>query len=192
MRWTLNYGSRKLNQGAKRMTDVKSKQPLKAKQPLKSGVAHSVVKTSKKRLKLEEKSVAQLKKEADKWHSLATRYRFAELVAGVWTANCITCMVQKPIKSLQCGHFQSRQYNILRYSEENTAPQCYGCNVMQQGRQYTFGLEIDKLYGDGTAKRLHQEAKTPHQFKEAELLEIIHDAKVQVEFYEGLLNGKKG
>lgn len=78
----------------------------------------------------------------------------------------------------------SRQYNTLRYSELNTAPQCYGCNVMQQGKQYAFGLEIDKLYGDGTAARLHKESKTAHQFTTDELQEIIDESKQQVKFYE--------
>lgn len=162
---------------------LKANKPLKAKAPLKRGAARPASKTAKV------KTVSQLKKEADKWHSLATRYRFAEFKNGEWVAECITCGQAKPIKGLQCGHFMSRQYNVLRYSEENTAPQCYGCNVMQQGRQYTFGLELDKLYGDGTAKRLHQESKTSHQFKAEELLSIIADAKTQVKFYEGQHNG---
>lgn len=82
----------------------------------------------------------------------------------------------------------SRQHNTLRYSEENTGPQCYGCNVMQQGRQYTFSLEIDKLYGEGTAKRLHQEAKQPHQFTIPELEEVIKDSKETVKYYESRSN----
>lgn len=99
-------------------------------------------------------------------------------------ASCLTCGLVRSIKELQCGHFMGRAHNATRYSEENTAPQCYGCNVMQQGRQYIFGMEIDKLYGDGTAKRLYQESKEPHQFKRDELLQIIHDAKEQVAYYE--------
>jgi hypothetical protein len=55
---------------------------------------------------------------------------------------------------------------------------------MQQGRQYTFGLEIDKLYGDGTAAKLHKESKTAHQFTINELQEIIDESKVAVKFYE--------
>lgn len=162
----------------KQKTPLKAKTTLKAKTPLKA----SLVKKPKKKPAV--KSVAKLKKEADAWFSKATRYRFAELVDGIYVAECITCNITKPIKELQCGHFQSRMHNITRYSEENTAPQCYGCNVMHQGRQYQFGMEIDKLYGDGTAARLHQEAKTPHQFTREELLAIIQDSKAQVAFYE--------
>lgn len=78
----------------------------------------------------------------------------------------------------------SRMHNITRYDEENTASQCYGCNVMHQGRQYQFGKEIDLLYGSGTADRLHKLSKTPHQFTTQELEEIIADSKEQIRFYE--------
>lgn len=78
----------------------------------------------------------------------------------------------------------SRRHNILRYRDENTAAQCYGCNVMSQGRQYEFGLAIDDLYGAGTAKALHEESKQLHTFTVEELQEIIKDAKEQIRFYE--------
>lgn len=78
----------------------------------------------------------------------------------------------------------SRQFNATRYEEENTAPQCYGCNVMQQGKQFEFGLWIDDFYGEGTAKKLYLATRKPHQFTREELLEIIEDRKEQIKFYE--------
>jgi hypothetical protein len=96
---------------------LKSSKPLKSKTPLK--------KTSGKTpTKPKVKTVAQLKKEADKWWSKATRYRFAEQHDGEWYANCITCGAFSLISKLQCGHFISRQYNSTRFVEQNTAPQC--------------------------------------------------------------------
>ncbi len=170
---------------------IKSRQVLKAKSHLKKGQtikATGLRKTANSKLKSiakpRTKSVSQLKKLADKYHSLATRYRFADLVDGVYVAECFTCGQVRPIKELQCGHFMGRAHNAVRYVEENTAPQCYGCNVMQQGRQYIFGMKIDAMYGDGTAKRLYKESREPHQFKRAELEEIIRDTKAQVLFYE--------
>lgn len=161
------------------MGALKARKPLLARTPIKK-VSGKV----KRKPKL--KTISQLKKDADKLHSLATRYRFGEVQNGQWVAQCITCpiKVDKPIKHLQCGHFMSRQYNTLRYDELNTAPQCYGCNVMQQGKQYEFGVQIDLLYGDGTAKKLHKLSKTPHQFTREELEEIIQDRKQEVLWYE--------
>lgn len=79
----------------------------------------------------------------------------------------------------------SRRHNILRYRDENTAAQCYGCNVMSQGRQYEFGMAIDELYGAGTAKALHQESKQLHPLTVEELQQIISDSKETIKFYEG-------
>lgn len=62
---------------------------------------------------------------------------------------------------------------------------CYGCNVMHQGRQYEFGIALDELYGAGTAKRMHHLAKQPHPFKKEELIKIIEEAKLEIANYEG-------
>lgn len=156
---------------------LKAKKPLLAKKQL----------TANKRLTTKTtsvKTINQLKKEADKWFSLATRLRFATYEDGEWWAKCITCSIRKPVKQLQCGHFMSRQYNSTRYSEENCAPQCYGCNVMQQGKQYEFGLAIDLLYGDGAAKDLYRASKVKLQFTPNILMDIIFDSKQQVKYYE--------
>lgn len=168
--------------GAK--SSLQSTRSLKSKSSLKTG-APSLLKAGKKSPKPKAVSITQLKKLADKFHSLATRYRFATRGKdNEWYAECITCKNTYPLKKLHCGHFMSRSHNITRYDEYNTAPQCYGCNVMQQGRQYQFSIEIDLLYGDGTAKELLQRCKTAHQFTPEELLEVIHDAKEQILWYE--------
>lgn len=135
---------------------------------------------------MKKQGVAQLKKKADKYFSLATRYRFAENMNGEWVANCVTCGTQKPIKQLQCGHFVSRRFNITRYDELNTAPQCYGCNVMQQGEQYKFSRFIDDYYGEGTADELMQKRHTSHKLTISELEQIISDAKEYIKHYESL------
>lgn len=166
------------------MKNLKAKTGLKSHKPLK---ATATLKSKDKPTKQVKPSVSKLKKEADRWHSLATRYRFALYKDDEWVVKCFTCPKDtpaKPIKNMQCGHFQSRAHNSTRYDEENTAPQCYGCNVMQQGRQYEFGLQIDLLYGVGTAKKLAELARQPHQFKPQGLIEIINDRKQEVAFYE--------
>lgn len=161
----------------KAKSQLKRHSSLKSRRPPRNGAARAVVKTKKP-------TVAKLKKDADKYYSQATRYRFAEKRGDTWYAKCITCGVDKPIKQLQCGHFMSRRHNILRYRDENTAAQCYGCNVMSQGRQYEFAIAIDDLYGEGTAKALHKESKRLHTFTIEELQSIIQDSKTMVKFYE--------
>lgn len=160
---------------------LKSKATLKAKTPIK--------KFSGKPKKPPLKTITWWKKQADTYWSLATRLRFATLKNGEYWAECITCGVEKPVKALQCGHFMSRQYNSTRFVEQNTAPQCYGCNVMQQGKQFEFGIALDKLYGEGTALNVLLLAKTPKQFTREELQEIINEAKTEIAFYEEQARG---
>ena len=62
---------------------------------------------------------------------------------------CVTCGRVYDISKIQNGHFISRKHYATRWDEENVAPQCYGCNVMQYGQQYLFAKWIDKTYGEG-------------------------------------------
>lgn len=159
----------------KRTGGLKKTSTLKAKKPLR--------KVSKRPSKQVQPTVSKLKKEADKWHSKATRLRFADNKDGEWFVKCFTCPNYKPTKQMQCGHFMSRQYNSTRYHEHNTAPQCYGCNVMHQGRQYEFAKQLDLMYGDGTADKMYQLSKQGHQFTEEQLKVIIERSKEEVASY---------
>lgn len=159
------------------MKTMKTKHTLKSKKPLKAKVSLKAKAKPKKQVK---PSVSKLKKEADKWHSLAIRLSEAdkdEMVA------CITCERINHYKKMQCGHFMSRQHNTTRYHFKNTAPQCYGCNVMQQGKQYEFGRALDKRYGEGTALAMYYLSRNSHQLSESELQEIIQQRKELVSKY---------
>ncbi len=123
------------------------------------------------------KTISQLKKDADKFFSLATRYRFAEKQGNEWYAECCTCGVRKNIKELQCGHFMSRRFNSVRYNEMNTAPQCVACNMFRGGEQFKFSQFIEDYYGVGTAKELQWAAPLAHKLTKEELNQIIQDSK---------------
>lgn len=129
-------------------------------------------------------SVAKLKKKADKYYSLATRYRHSFQRNGETVSSCITCGTVKNIKDLQAGHFVSRKVNVLRYDDENVAPQCYSCNIMQYGERYEFAKQIDLMYGNGKADELHSRRHESHKFTVDELNQIIEDCKTEIAFYE--------
>jgi hypothetical protein len=86
------------------------------------------------------KTKSQLVKDLDAVFSKYIRYSNAK--NGYCT--CITCDREYEVKKIHCGHFISRQYMSTRWDERNVAPQCYGCNVMQQGKQFEFSLKIGK------------------------------------------------
>jgi hypothetical protein len=86
---------------------------------------------------------------------------------------CVTCNRKYEIKKIQNGHFISRKNYATRWNEENCAPQCYGCNVMQQGQQFLFSKYIDSKYGDGKAEELLQKSREVTKFSTLELQEMI-------------------
>ncbi len=129
------------------------------------------------------KGVAYYKKQADKHWSLYIRHRDGEQRPDGWYAECITCGEWRPLKTMQCGHFQRRSYNIIRYDEENTNAQCYTCNILRYGEQYKYAQAVDKKYGNGTADKLVKLAKTEHKLSVSELQEIINTAQAYIYRY---------
>lgn len=168
------------------------------------------VKTSpkqpKKRLKLEQKSAQQLQKPADKEFSRYVRLRDSTLENGVWVGTCITCTKTGTVawhdgKKLRftsgwdAGHFIERGILSIRYEEENVNLQCaFHCNKMKSGNHEKYKGALDEKYGSGTYRKLENLAKLPEsrrRLPKPELLQIIHDSKVQCELYERMMNGKE-
>lgn len=67
---------------------------------------------------------------------------------------CATCGVKAHWKDMDAGHFISRNHKATKFDPQNVAPQCKKCNRFLGGRQYEFGLYIDKKYGKGTAEKI--------------------------------------
>ena len=88
---------------------------------------------------------------------------------------CVTCNRKYPINKIQAGHFMSRKHYSTRWDEENVFPQCYGCNVMQQGQQYLFSKFIDEKFGEGYSDVLLFKSRETVKFADYELEEMIQD-----------------
>ena len=87
---------------------------------------------------------------------------------------CFTCeKVSHYKKNMQCGHFQSRAKYSTRWDPNNCQVQCYGCNVMQQCRQYQFGLNLEQKYGKGTAEKLLIKSQKTVKYSNEDLQEMI-------------------
>lgn len=97
--------------------------------------------------------------------------RLSNSIDGFCT--CVTCGRVYEWKKIQAGHFMSRQHYSVRWDERNVKPQCYGCNVMQQGRQYEFS----KYLGEELSNELYLLSKQTRKFTENELEEMIQEYK---------------
>ena len=81
---------------------------------------------------------------------------------------CVTCNREYHYKNIQAGHFMSRKNYSTRWDERNVYPQCYGCNVMQQGKQYEFSLFLGKQ----VSEELLYLSKKIVKFSDIELTEM--------------------
>ncbi len=106
--------------------------------------------------KPKKKTTSQLKKLLDKTFSEYVRRKNANEEGLV---KCYTCSKVIPWKEIQCGHFISRSYLATRFDEDNTRPQCVGCNIFGGGRGVDFGRRLEIDVGVGTITRLYKKAQ---------------------------------
>tara|TARA_B110000483_G_scaffold95291_1_gene117135 strand:- start:1151 stop:1546 length:396 start_codon:yes stop_codon:yes gene_type:complete len=91
--------------------------------------------------------------------------------------SCVTCGRDYHFKSIQAGHFMSRKHYSTRWDENNVYPQCFGCNVMQQGKQFEFSIFLGKR----TSNKLLQLSKQTVKFTDLDLQE-------KISYYNKLVN----
>lgn len=112
-------------------------------------------------------------KELDKVFSQYIRLSNSNLDEFV---ECYTCGRSYHWKKIQCGHFMSRSRYSTRWNENNCRPQCYGCNVMQQGQQFIFAKNLNKEK-EGLADEMHALSLQTTKFKDYELEDMIAEYK---------------
>lgn len=152
-----------------------------------------MINSPKKRKTLDQKNFRELVKEADKWFSRYVRLRDCELIEGEWLGQCITCDRRLTVVDREghwnagsnLGHFVGRSAMSTRFSEENCNLQCAHCNAwLDKETMITAYRKALKLkYGDNVPGRLVREGKQLVKLTKADLLEIIHDSKVQIDYY---------
>ena len=86
------------------------------------------------------KTLTKLRNELDFWFS---RYIRAKYANEDGTVECFTCKRRYLVGNAQAGHFASRRHMATRWDEDNVRPQCYGCNITNQGQQWLFGRYLD-------------------------------------------------
>ncbi len=118
---------------------------------------------------MKKKTRSKVVKELDRVFSIFIRTRDANLDGFV---ECFTCGRSYHWKKIQCGHFMTRSRYATRWDMENARPQCYGCNVMQQGKQYEFAKNLDKE-SKGKADAMHVASLQTVKYQTYELEEMI-------------------
>ncbi|NDG52015.1 MAG: recombinase [Flavobacteriia bacterium] len=117
-------------------------------------------------------TVTKLKKKLDAIFSKYIRLKYADKDGFV---ECFTCGVKKfwEKDGMQAGHFMSRKHTSTRFDEQNVKPQCYSCNCHFYGRQFIFGQNLNKKYGEGTAEKLLQKSRQTLKNSVSDLQDLI-------------------
>jgi hypothetical protein len=161
--------------GKKRPYSNKSKK-LCAVCVKKSQIAKVKEKKAKARQKKAE-SIGVLTKKLDRIFSVFVR------LSGTkkdHSTKCFTCEKVLHWREIQCGHFQSRRFYSTRFHELNCKPQCYACNIGLSGNQYTFGVNLDKLHGQGTAESMVRMSREVKKFTSGEMMDMIAHYELKV------------
>ena len=129
-----------------KLTTPLKRTPLKAKTPLRASKINpkpfKAKKASKSKKKV--KTQAQLKKDLDTIFSIYIRQKFSDSEGN---NTCYTCGKAGTIKTMQNGHFVSRQYLATRWDENNCRIQCCGCNLFSKGKPLDFEERLKKDLG---------------------------------------------
>ena len=123
------------------IASLKAKQSKAKKLPSKPKKPAKVAKQAKK---AKPKTQAWLKKELDRVFSIYIRQKFSDSDGN---NTCYTCGKAGTIKTMQNGHFVSRQYLATRWDENNCRIQCCGCNIFGKGKPLDFEERLKKDLG---------------------------------------------
>ena len=132
-----------------------------------------IAKVKEKKAKVRQKkaeSIGVLTKKLDRIFSVYVRLSGTKQGGS---CKCFTCDKVLHWREIQCGHFQSRRFYSTRFHVLNCKPQCYACNIGLSGNQYTFGVNLDKLHGEGTAESMVRASRGVKKFTSAEMVELI-------------------
>jgi len=91
-------------------------------------------------------------------------------------------------KEADAGHFISRRHMATKYDERNVNGQSRHDNRFAAGRQYEYGLAIDKRDGKGTAEMLLAKSKMVHKMGTFEIDQLTKYYKEKVKELKKLKN----
>ena len=85
---------------------------------------------------------------------------------------CFTCNYHGTIDRFDAGHFIPGRHNANLFSERGVQAQCKTCNAFYGGRQWEYGRQLIKLYGEGVDEELIAEERLIVKYSKADFIEI--------------------
>lgn len=139
------------------------------------------MKKSTKSTKKKKPALAARKRLAQQWFNKYIRLKYQER-NGKWI--CRAC--GKETDKVHAGHlFGTRNYNWLRFDEDNVRPECPGCNTFNHEHLIWYSESLRKELGlTGFNELLKKARNRQPDWKPAEIEEIIQIYKQRVKEYE--------
>ena len=123
-------------------------------------------------------SKSKLVKKLDAIFSKYIRWYYADANGYV---ECYTCGITKPVKEMQCGHFQSRRHYATRWHTNNCRVQCQKCNIFSQGNIWIYGNKLKAEIGEDKFDELIQLSNTSVKRSQEDYKEMIAYYKKELE-----------
>lgn len=129
--------------------------------------------------RLESKSVAELKKIAQRYHNKYVRY----------VDNHKPCISCDGWGEKDAGHYISvGMCDAMRFDYENVHGQCQSCNRFKGGNQLKYRFGLIRRYGEYYVKKIEERylmfKSTFHKWDRHTLLEIIKERKEKIKRWE--------
>lgn len=131
-----------------------------------------------KKTKAKVKTLAKLIIDLDDLFSIWVR-RSSEDEQGI--IRCFTCKRPMTFKTAQNGHYVGRQHKALRWDKKNCNPQCYVCNILNEGEKAKYAIALDEKYGSGTAENLNMRRHNKCELDRATVMILIEECKKEIE-----------
>lgn len=161
----ISRGTKGLNRGSFARSSPQNGRNGNAPTPLKrSGIARGKAAGAKKKGK--RLTTSQLKKKAWVQFSIFIRTRRADAEGMV---KCCTCVLVKPWKEMQAGHFLRGRLNANLFDERGVNEQCYGCNVGRDGNVVEYYVWMLANHGQAVIDELRTKNNVTHKWEPGEL-----------------------
>jgi hypothetical protein len=113
------------------------------------------------------------------WPVFSVYIRKRDRISGDMV-RCVTCPKIRHWKNVDCGHFISRTYRIIKFHELNNHAQCLECNRDLDGNQQVYEAAMIRMYGAGMVAELNRlkDSVPYYHIPRAKLIELYHTYEI--------------
>ena len=121
--------------------------------------------------------VEKLPEEGSRKGPVAELDRLTSVIVRKRDKRCVTC---GSAQGLQCSHFYSRRYLIIRFDLRNCNAMCAGYNRRHNRDRKPYDKYMRKAYGPEMITELDQSRMSLQKVTNVQLLQLLHEHRAMV------------